>query len=137
MHISLIKRVTPFFPRIMINNIDYRLYLYVVMPFDGFYLFLALCTSDENRSSLTTFNQSLIYKGVSFQRHFISQNMLDGSTYYFFFFSLNNFENEIYTSNRKKDSLTVGFVAGGYIYEKVESIKKYLAFFFKEIRKWQ
>lgn len=124
MHISLIKRVTPFFPRI-----DYicTLLCHSIV----FIFFLALCTSDEDRSSLTTFNQSLIYKGVSFQRHFISQNMLDGSTYYFFFFSLNNFENEIYTSNRKKDSLTVGFVAGGYIYEKVESIKKYLAFFLK------
>lgn len=57
MHISLIKRVLHLFPRIMINNID-RLYLYVVMPFDGLFV-LALCTSDEDRSSLT-FNQSLI-----------------------------------------------------------------------------
>lgn len=57
MHISLIKRVLHLFPRIMINNID-RLYLYVVMPFDDLFV-LALCTSDEDRSSLT-FNQSLI-----------------------------------------------------------------------------
>lgn len=124
MHISLIKRVTPFFPRI-----DYicTLLCHSIV----FIFFLALCTSDEDRSSLTTFNQSLIYKGVSFQRHFISQNMLDGSTYYFFFFSLNNFENEIYTSNRKKDSLTVGFVSWlADIYMKKQKVSKNIQLFF-------
>ena len=60
MRVSLANRVILLFSRIMITHrsIDHVCMRYVVMPFDGLFV-LALCTSDEDRSSLT-FSQSLV-----------------------------------------------------------------------------